>query len=192
MAVVGAILLLIGAGWFVQTQGILHRYQRNLLEEPVLFGEKFEVRRDFKVDLATTYLIGLKLEKALPFSLENPTPPDGFLAEFRINSGDRIVVEGHNNSDPRRPAIMTAESTTRLLGTFFAQPERVYTLTFRMKDFAQDLAGIKGQILIRTDFVDNKSAFVNAMVNRFLAVAVAVLGLLFALLSFTGFGAAKN
>jgi hypothetical protein len=194
LGIVGIMLLVLAVAWFVYIQGILHSHQRNIFAEPVLFGEKVEMRRDFKVDRAATYLIGLELEKALPFSLENPTPPDGFLAHFRIDSGDQMLLDGDNNSNPRRPKIMTAKSTTRLLGTFVAQPEKNYSLTFHLNDVAQDLAGIKGRILILTDFADpdNKSAFIDAKIKRVLAVAVAALGLLFALLSLTGFGAAKS
>lgn len=184
--VAGTILLLFAVGWFIYTQRILNSYQQNVLTEAILFGKDVEMRRDFKVDLATTYLIGLDVDRALPFSLENPTPPDGFSTHFRVESGAQILLEGDNNSNPRRPKITTANTTTRLLGSFFAEPEQTYRLTFRLSDVAQNLAGIKGRVLILTDFANagNKATFMDAKVKRFLAFAVAALGLLFALLSF--------
>jgi hypothetical protein len=187
-------LFLLAVACFVHFQGILNSHRRYAVDELVPFGEKIEMRRDFKVDRATTYMVGLKLEKALPFSLEKRTPPDGFSAHFRIDSGDQMLLEGNNNSNPRRPAIMTPKSTTRLFSTFFAQPARNYSLTFHLNDVAPDLAGIKGHILILTDFADdrNKSAFMDALVKRNLAVAVAVLGLVFVLLAFTAFGRRKR
>ena len=121
--------------------------RRTVLEVPVQFEPGFSFTRRFTVDVPHRYEVILAFNKHTEIKATGPEP-DEFGAEFVIRSGGEIVIEGTNESDFRRPALLRRDYTARYLAVFAAQPGREYELFFRMTRAAPTLLGTKPVVRI--------------------------------------------
>ena len=134
-----AILLLCGCGLF---------HRRTVVEESVRLEPGFSLTRRFTVDVPHRYELIVAFHKDTPIDIRTGPKPDDFGAEFVIRSGDEVVAEGTNDSDPRRPALHRRDYTARYLAVFPARPGREYELSFRITRGAPALAEAKPVVMI--------------------------------------------
>jgi hypothetical protein len=117
------------------------------LNIPIRFEHGFSVTHQFTTHRAKKYELVVAFHKDTPIKLTGPEP-DEFAAQFRITSDGATVVEGTNDSNPRRPALLRRDYTARQLAVFPGQPERTFQLSFRVERAEPSLSSTKPVVMI--------------------------------------------
>lgn len=125
-------------------------HRRNVLEAPVAFVSGYSVSREFTVDMQSEYWLAIRLPGTFRSEPVNAVPADSFSAEFTIRTNTGVVAEGTNATEPRA-AIVTGDSTTRILTRFRASPGIRYSLTFRLIRAGSEQMRSKPALLIFLD-----------------------------------------
>ena len=99
------------------------------LDIPIRFEDGFSLTHDFTTHRAKRYELIVAFHKTTTIKPTGPEP-DEFTTDFRISSGGATVVEGTNDSDPRRPAFLSRDYTARQLAVFPGQPGQRFQLSF--------------------------------------------------------------
>jgi hypothetical protein len=103
--------------------------------------------QQFTTHRAKRYELVVAFHKQTDIKPTGPEP-DEFAVEFRISSEGTTVVEGTNDSNLRRPALLRRDYTARYLAVFFAQPRQTFQLSFHVVRAAPGLSSTKPVVMI--------------------------------------------
>ena len=115
------------------------------LEIPLRFEDAFRLRM-ISPRIAPSGTI-VAFHKTTPIKPTGPEP-DEFTMDFRVSSGGATVVEGTNDSNPRRPTFLSRDYSARQLAVFAGQPGQTFQLSFRVVHAAPDLSSTKPVVMI--------------------------------------------
>jgi len=117
------------------------------LQIPIQFEHGFSVTHEFTTHRAKRYELIVAFQKETPIKPTGPDP-DEFTVEFRLSSGGATVIEGTNDSNPRRPALLRRDYTARYLAVFPGQPGQTFQLFFHVVHAAPALVSTKPIVMI--------------------------------------------
>ena len=183
IARVGIVLVAIGVLTVLFAVYEVHHPRQTVLEAPIRFENGISIAKSFTVDLASNYWLainGIKYPSGYKFSLTEPTPADPFVAHFRITSDGKVVADGDNQSNSRRPAALRRDDFSRFIADFPAEPRHTYNLDLRFDDVAPETASTPANIAIYLDFHVREGANYLSALLKFAGIAIALLGLLLA------------
>ena len=175
-----ALVLFVGAGLaWERSQRIIHQYRWIVLEEPIRLEDGFSISHPFTVDVATKYWIEVECRKTVPFETLDHALNKNLAVEFAVSSGRDRIAFGDSSEDIG--AGYTDYSISRSITTFDAAPGVSYVLAFRVMASLPELALTRPVVKVCIDHLVFKNAFVTASLSAYLAVALAVIGLVCAL-----------
>jgi hypothetical protein len=177
-----AFLVVAAVMWLVAFREI-HKYRQDVLEAPTRFEKGASIDRSFTVDLPSTYWIlisPIKYPTGYKFSLLEPTPTDPFVVQYQISSDDKIVANGDNRSDARRPAALRRNDYSRYIVQFSAEPRHRYKLSLHFEDVASEIASQPTTALVLLDPHVREGTNYLAALLRTGAIPVVFIGLVVA------------
>jgi hypothetical protein len=122
----------------------------NVLEERMKFANGATFAREFTVDTEGDYWLAIRLPVQSRSEPRNPTLFDAFSADFAIRANSTIIVSGNSAAEPRA-AVVSKDTTTRILARFRAKVGLRYNLAFRVAAVDSKLQGLPVSVQIFLD-----------------------------------------
>lgn len=172
-----AVIMFIGAGVAWQrSRHFLHQFRWIVLEQPIRLEDGFSIEHPFTVDVAANYWVKVECHKTVPLDTLDKTLSNKLEAEYAVTSGtDRIAI---GDTSKKLGMSYTNDCISRYVATFDATPGIPYNLTLRITTGLPELAATRPTVKVSVDSLVFKSAFVSASLLAYLALGLALVGML--------------
>lgn len=172
-----AVILFVGAGAAWQrSQHLLPRHREIVLEQPIRLEDGFSITHPFTVDVAARYWVEVECQKTVPFDTLEQTLSTKLAAEYAVTSGTHSIASGDTSEELGMG--YTTDYISRHVATFDATPGIPYNLAFRITAGPPELASTRPTVKVSVEPFIFKSAFVSASLLAYLALGLALVGLL--------------
>ncbi len=172
-----AVLLFIGAGVAWQrSQHFLRMYRWVVLEQSIRLEDGFSTSHPFTVDVAAKYWVEIECRKTVPFDTLDQTLTKKLAAEYAITSGTERIASGDTAEELGMG--YTNDYISRHVATFDATPGVPYNLALRITAGLPELASTRPSVKVSVEPIVFKNAFVSASLLTYLALGLALVGLL--------------